>query len=348
MSAEPVEEGERAPLAVASRPAEGHLVPAELYDLGVPLYLTLRRRGRGKLPDICSAIGVSVLEAAPAWAHLEALRLIRPIGGKGTFAPVDPDAAVTRIFDAQKARLRDQAAELALTHSHAQEIATRFRPATSRESIGVEVAFVGDRALRAERLRSLHLSSHVTMWSMHPGPLPAAEILDRSLWLDAELVARGLNVRAVYGRAAASGPRARKYLTTLAEVGVEVRLVEQVPFDLLLFDATTAVMPSAPSRPSDPMLVLQGSELMGTYIALYDDVWSRATAFVDAVEGSLSYRQEDVLRHLASGLSDEQIGRRLGISARTVRRIVAELVEQVGATSRFQAGVRAARRGLVG
>ncbi|CAG7657956.1 hypothetical protein SBRY_90098 [Actinacidiphila bryophytorum] len=42
---------------------------------------------------------------------------------------------------------------------------------------------------------------------------------------------------------------------------------------------------------------------MGTYIALYDDAWSGATAFVDAVQGSLSYRQDDVLRHLAGGLS---------------------------------------------
>lgn len=348
MSAEPAEAARRVQLSIAPPPPEGHLVQAEPYDLALPLYLTLRRIGRGKLPDLCSVIGVSVLEAGSAWRHLESMRLIRPVGSGGTFAPVDPDAALTQLFDAQKERLGDQAAELALIHSCAQEIATRFRPATLRESVGVEVSFVGDRALRAERLRSLHLSSHVAMWSMHPGPLPTAEILERSLELDAELVARGLSVRAVYGRALAAGPRARKYLQTLADLGAEVRLADQVPFDLLLFDATTAVMPSAPSRPTDPMLVLHGSDLMGTYVAMYNDVWSRSAPLADQAEGSLSNRQEDVLRYLAAGLSDEQIGRHLGISARTVRRIAVELMEQVGATSRFQAGVRAAELGLVG
>jgi DNA-binding CsgD family transcriptional regulator len=326
----------------------------EPHDLALPLYLALRRMGTGKLPDVCAVLGVSVLDAEPAWRHLESMELIRPVGITGVVAPVDPDAALKNLLVAQQERLQSQAAELAVTHSRAREIATRFRSATMRDPVGVEVALVSERALRLERLRSLHLSSHTAMWSMHPGPLPVAEILDRSLELDAELVARGLTVRAVYGRAAALGPRARKYLKELGGIGVEVRLADRVPFDLLLFDATTAVMPSAPSRPSDPMLVLQGSDLMGTYVAMYEDVWSRSAPF-DGLEGTsmpgtglLSGRQEDVLRYLAAGLSDEQIGRRLGVSARTVRRIAAELMTEIGATSRFQAGVRAAELGLVG
>lgn len=353
MSAEPVDATPRAQFSVAPSPTD-HLVPAEPFDLALPLYLALRRRGTGKFPDICAAVGVSVLKAEPAWRHLESMGLIRPVGSTGAVAPVDPDIALKNLFALQQERLRDQEAELALTHGRAQEIATRFRSATMRETVGVEVALVGDRALRAERLRSLHLSSRTAMWSMHPGPLPSAEILERSLEMDAELVARGLNIRAIYGRATSTGTRARKYLKTLAGLGVEVRLADQVPFDLLLFDATTAVMPSAPSRLTDPMLVLHGSELMGTYVATYNDVWSRSAPFVDHANaeavggGPLSERQEDVLRYLATGLSDEQIGRLLGISARTVRRIAAEMMEQFGATSRFQAGVRAAELGLVG
>lgn len=331
-----------------------HPVPAEPYDLALPLYLALRRRGTGALPDVCAAVGASVLEASPAWCHLEAMGLIQPVGRGGAMAPVEPDAAMRRLFEVQAERLGGLAAEVALTHHRAQEIATRYRPAAMRETVGVEVDFVGDAALRGERLRSLHLSSRESMWSMHPGPLPPAEVLTRSLELDAELVARGLDVRAVYGRAVATTPSARKYLENLSDLGVEVHLADRVPFDLLLFDGTTAVMPSRPERPSDPMLVLHGSDLMGTYIAMYLDVWARSAPFSSKTAGGeggaalLSEREGDVLRLLAEGLTDEQIGKRLGISGRTVRRIATMVMEQIGAGSRFQAGVLAADLGLVG
>jgi DNA-binding NarL/FixJ family response regulator len=56
-------------------------------------------------------------------------------------------------------------------------------------------------------------------------------------------------------------------------------------------------------------------------------------------------RHREVVRLLASGLTDEAIARKLGLSDRTVRRIVAELMQQVGAESRFQAGVKMVRLG---
>ena len=46
-------------------------------------------------------------------------------------------------------------------------------------------------------------------------------------------------------------------------------------------------------------------------------------------------------------MKDEQIARELGLSLRTVRRRVAEVLDELGATSRFQAGVEAVRRGWV-
>jgi DNA-binding NarL/FixJ family response regulator len=48
---------------------------------------------------------------------------------------------------------------------------------------------------------------------------------------------------------------------------------------------------------------------------------------------------------MAEGEKDEAISRRLSISVRTCRRHIADYMAQVGATSRFQAGVIAARAG---
>ncbi|MFE4605468.1 LuxR C-terminal-related transcriptional regulator, partial [Kitasatospora indigofera] len=56
-------------------------------------------------------------------------------------------------------------------------------------------------------------------------------------------------------------------------------------------------------------------------------------------------RHHEVLRLLAAGLTDAAISRKLEVSERTVRRLVAELIADLGAESRFQAGVHAARLG---
>jgi DNA-binding NarL/FixJ family response regulator len=54
-----------------------------------------------------------------------------------------------------------------------------------------------------------------------------------------------------------------------------------------------------------------------------------------------------VLELLALGAKDEVIARHLGVSLRTARRRVADLFDELGAATRFQAGVEAGRRGWV-
>ncbi|WP_442913971.1 LuxR C-terminal-related transcriptional regulator [Kribbella sp. NBC_00482] len=66
-----------------------------------------------------------------------------------------------------------------------------------------------------------------------------------------------------------------------------------------------------------------------------------------AREGGISSQESEFLRFLVQGATDEQAARKLGVSMRTVRRMAARLSEQVGASGRFELGVRAAQRGWV-
>ncbi|SCD54243.1 regulatory protein, luxR family, partial [Streptomyces sp. di50b] len=63
----------------------------------------------------------------------------------------------------------------------------------------------------------------------------------------------------------------------------------------------------------------------------------------DESEG-LTPQEHKLLQLLATGLTDEAVARTLGIGVRTERRMTAELMERLGASSRFEAGVQAARR----
>ena len=53
--------------------------------------------------------------------------------------------------------------------------------------------------------------------------------------------------------------------------------------------------------------------------------------------------ERELLGLLAEGLTDATVAKRLNVSLRTERRMVAELMRRLGASGRFEAGVKAAR-----
>lgn len=77
------------------------------------------------------------------------------------------------------------------------------------------------------------------------------------------------------------------------------------------------------------------------------------TAFVPAAGKAppraihLSPRQEEVLMLLGEGLANKPIGRRLGISACTVKQHVQAILKEFGAANRLQAVIFAYRYGIL-
>lgn len=64
-------------------------------------------------------------------------------------------------------------------------------------------------------------------------------------------------------------------------------------------------------------------------------------------EVSLTQRETQVLRHLALGLSNKEVGRSLSISVETVKEHVQNILRKINCTDRTQAAVWAVKRGLV-
>jgi DNA-binding NarL/FixJ family response regulator len=62
----------------------------------------------------------------------------------------------------------------------------------------------------------------------------------------------------------------------------------------------------------------------------------------------LSPRELEVLRLLATGLSDREIGERLFVATRTISTHVEHVLAKLGVSSRVQAATLAARTGLLG
>jgi DNA-binding CsgD family transcriptional regulator len=74
---------------------------------------------------------------------------------------------------------------------------------------------------------------------------------------------------------------------------------------------------------------------------------STRTAAPVEQDGALTPREREVLGHLAEGVSNKTIARRLGISIHTVKFHVASLLDKLDATGRTDAVAHAARRGVI-
>jgi DNA-binding CsgD family transcriptional regulator len=85
--------------------------------------------------------------------------------------------------------------------------------------------------------------------------------------------------------------------------------------------------------------------------ALADSLWDGALppASTDRIdEVGRDPVKREILSLLEAGAKDEVIARALGVSLRTCRRHIAEMLSAAGASSRFQAASRLARAGLLG
>ena len=173
---------------------------------------------------------------------------------------------------------------------------------------------------------------------------------------DAWAMPREAAISQVVGRAVASGRRSRaiyplRALTEVPEVlrtrmdeGEEVRVIDAMPTRLFVIGGTHAVLPEPLGYADEPRLLVRQGALVAALTLLFELYWERAVAVPAQGEARLDERAF-LLRQLASGAKDEQIARTLGLSLRTVRRRVADLMIELGVDTRFQAGAEAARRG---
>lgn len=164
-----------------------------------------------------------------------------------------------------------------------------------------------------------------------------------------ESIGRGVRYRVVYGVAVLREPLALAAARTCMEAGEQARVCPDVPVNLTIADRKLALVsvPGGPQRRRD-MIVVRPSGLLDVLVTIFESYWRTATPLT-ATSGSLDAEPcegwRDLLSLLAAGLTDDAIARELGVSERTVGRRVARLEQLLGAASRFQLGLQAARHG---
>jgi DNA-binding CsgD family transcriptional regulator len=166
---------------------------------------------------------------------------------------------------------------------------------------------------------------------------------------DSRLLRRGGSVRAVYdSEFLRNAPEA---VERAHRDGEDVRVREQkLPMKLLIVDDRCALVPLGPY--GHPALFVRAKPVVALLQRFFDLVWDGASPW--APTGAKSWTPQDparsrrrVLELMAAGLKDEAIARQCGVSVRTVRRDIAQIMTELAARNRFEAGVAAVRLGWV-
>ncbi|MCD0445701.1 hypothetical protein LO763_19010 [Glycomyces sp. A-F 0318] len=162
----------------------------------------------------------------------------------------------------------------------------------------------------------------------------------------------GRTVRKLFSPVALTEESARAHLREVRDLGVLVRISRSpLPHEVILIDRRVLILAGRDAPGGREYTVTTSKTLIDGVESLYRGLWDAAADLDDYLRGDVPHLDEAgraVLDALGSGLTDEAAARRLGVSLRTYRRRVAELMARLEADSRFQAGLRAGELGLPG
>ncbi|MFJ8040349.1 LuxR C-terminal-related transcriptional regulator [Kitasatospora sp. NPDC096147] len=283
---------------------------------------------------------------------LDTMGLLTPAASTPSgWTTLSPTSAIGRLLADEEQRVATRLAEAAAARHTLARLLTDFHPLHVNQLSGTATELVVGPARVTAMLEDVVRRARTDFLTLHPGPPVPREMLAAGLARDRLLLERGVTIRSVHLGSSAATPGLHGYLAELSAAGARVRTAQTLPMRMILVDASLAVLP-APAVPDElAALVVHGEQLVAVFRQLFEHCWSLSADFAPvhagpaAVDPDLTERHHEILRMLASGLTDEAMARRLAVSERTVRRLVAEITQRLGADSRFQAGVIATRLG---
>lgn len=289
------------------------------------------------------------------------LRLLQPSAHDSeVFVPVSPEAAATELVRMSEDEIRNLQEDIDRTKRRLNKLLPAYvegRSLRERVEQSLEPLQATDHIRwmlkeQAERCRSEILISRRgdllpadSVGAMHPELLEAAR--------------RGTRIRAVYQHAALGDQTARGHIEELAAAGALVRIRAEPAGGLIIFGTEVAIVfDRAPSPDAEAghtsgpptAVAVRDATVIGHLRATFDQTWDDVGSSAPEDMGdarTLGLLQLSIIRLLAQGFKDDVVARRLGISVRTCRRHIKEIMNELNASSRFQAGVRATLNGSV-
>ncbi|MET7287846.1 helix-turn-helix transcriptional regulator [Streptomyces sp. NPDC005573] len=331
----------------------GQTVDAAPDPVDAAAYAWVVEHGRAD-PDALAAhlerLGLDPRAAKESLARLTDWHLVRPDPqDPARIHAREPQAAADAACAPIEALIARSQAEMARSRARTAAFLPHYLDAARDHAPGqgVEViTHLPDVRAALERA-SAECTSEVL--ASQPGGSRVPEAMQEALRRDHALLSRGVRMRTLYHHTARFNGPSQAYVEAASELGAEYRTAHQLFGRLIVFDRETAFVPL--NDGSWGAVVVRQEALVAYLCEVFEQTWALAQPFVSAAEEGLELVAQEIdrtiLRLLAAGLKDEAIARRVGLSLRTARRHIADIMEQLGAESRFQAGAAAMRAGLL-
>ncbi|MFJ3922115.1 helix-turn-helix domain-containing protein [Streptomyces sp. NPDC090022] len=259
---------------------------------------------------------------------------------------VAPDTAASRLVAPLEAQIRERQREI----SGIREDLGRFVPYyLERRTTGEALEVLENvEDVRGALNRASDQCTREVLTCQPGGGGRVPEAMQEALKRDEIMLRRGISMRSLYHHTARFNGPSQAYVAAASALGAQYRTAHELFGRLIAFDRELAFIPVKDG--SWGAVVIREPSTVAYLCDIFDQTWDLATPFSNAVGQGLEEVareiHETIIRLLAAGLKDEAIARRLGMSLRTARRHIADIMEELGAGSRFQAGVAAAARGL--
>lgn len=302
------------------------------------------------LGELAARLDLSEKQLRASLDDLFALSLVREsFDHPDRFRALDPEAGLLSALARQHEDLVRRQQQVAASQAAvARMLAEHAGPASHRPEHDGAERLIGLDAVQ-DRLERFSREAASEVLTFMPGahPIPA---LDAARANDTRLLERGVAIRTVGQDSVRNHPPTLAHAQFLTEAGAQFRTVPLLPPRMIVVDRRSALVPLDPADTRKGALCLTSPGTIASLLALFEQVWDTARPLgADRTPDRLGLTDQEraLLRLLGRGLTDEAAATRLGVSARTARRMMADLMERLGAASRFEAGLKAARNGWI-
>jgi hypothetical protein len=319
--------------------AGGAVSGTRLSEDAVRVFRWVSDQGSCEASTLGATLGLPEMGVASAVAALTDLLLLRHLPEEpDRLVPVAPDAAIAALVAPKEAGLRRQLAEIDRLRGELALLAPFYAEGRRRWQGRAPLTEVTDLKTVVGMITEATMRCRQEVRTCHPGGGRSPALLEQAFIQDRDMLRRGVRMRTLYQHTARYHLPTQEYARRMTDEGAEVRTLSELFGRMVAFDEETVFIPHQDDL--DAAIVIQDPSTVAYLCATFDHAWSLAEPYHPAWTES-SARDEvkqAILRLLAEGMKDEMVARRLGMSLRTCRKHIAEIMEQLGAASRFQAG----------
>jgi DNA-binding CsgD family transcriptional regulator len=327
---------------------------AEIDAVAVRVYQLRVTHPTDHVAQLAQRVGLEVAEVARAERHLAHLGLLQPSPGGGWVA-VNPESAAESLLAPVEQDILQRRITMAATREQLHALSGDYLEARGMRSAKGSIEIVRDLGNIRSVIDDLARTCVSSIEVLSPGGGQNEEAMRAALPLDLDVLGRGVRLKMLMQYSARGHRATGQYVETIVAAGAEVRCTGLLPSRMIIYDRDCAVLPVDPRHTGVGVALIRDISVLGFLGRLFAHYWESAEDYLadpeseEAVpaeaDGELRGIERDVLLLMAAGKTNEAIALQLGISRRSVSRLVGRLMDRLGATNRFQAGARAARLG---